>query len=246
MQVKRRIDLPTVDIFEFLNSVFLGDVSEAIWLFAPVAVLRVIILYMFGFFLLRLMGKRENRQITMFDAVVIVSLGNLIGTPTIDLQLPLIVAMIALSTFLLLEQGFIVVIQRSRRLEELIESEPALLIEDSKVNSKILRKEKLGTNELYSRLRLQGISNLGQVEKAYLEGSGDISLFKKDKPTRGLSIFPIGQGAPQHYKVGQEVKETEEYACWKCGETRTFGEGTRFTSCRRCNGKEWVAPDNHT
>ncbi len=245
MQVERRIDLPPFDILEFLSSVFLGDVGESAWLFLPAVVLRVIILYIYSYFLLRLMGKRENKQITMFDAVVIVVLGDLIGTPTIDFQLPLVFAMLALGVFLLFERGFIVLIQRSERLENLIESKPALLIEDGRVNFKTLYKEKLGTNELYSSLRLEGISNLGQVEKAYLEDSGEISVFKKEKPRKGLSIFPDGQGAPPHHGVDEKIKETEEYSCWRCGETQTFSEGIKFTPCPRCRGKEWVSPDKN-
>jgi uncharacterized membrane protein YcaP (DUF421 family) len=189
------------------------------------------------------MGKRENKQITVFDAVVIVVLGDLIGTPTIDFQLPLVFAMLALGIFLLFERGFIALIQRSERIENLIESEPALLIEEGRVNFEILRKEKLGTNELYSSLRLEGISNLGQVEKAYLEDSGEISVFKKEKPTKGLSIFPTEQGAPPHFEVDDEAKETKEYFCWRCGQTQTFSQGTKFTPCQRCKGKEWVAPN---
>jgi uncharacterized membrane protein YcaP (DUF421 family) len=235
--------LPLFDIFGFLRGVFLGQVGEETWLFLPAVVVRVIILYIYAFTLLRLMGKRENKQLTMFDAVVIVILGDLIGTPTIDFEMPLLFAMLALGVFILFERGFIILIQHSRRLEDLIESKPSLLVEDSKVNVEALHKEKLGVEELYSSLRLQNISNLGQVEKAYLESSGAISVFKKEKPSKGLSIFPPGKGAPPHYGSNDYVEKTEEYSCWRCGNTQTFSEGEKFTLCQRCKGKEWVSPE---
>jgi uncharacterized membrane protein YcaP (DUF421 family) len=231
-------------MFEFLNSVFLGDIGEATWLFLPAVIVRVIILYMFAFVLLRLMGKRENKQITMFDAVAIVILGDLIGTPTIHVQFPLLFAMVALGVFLLIERGFIVLIQHSRRAEDLIESKPATLIEDCKVNTKILHKEKLGVNELYSSLRLKGIKNLGMVKRAYLENSGEISVFKKEPPGKGLSILPAGQGAPIHHNLGMAVNKTTNYFCWHCGHETNFKEGTKFNPCLRCKGKEWVSPDD--
>jgi len=190
------------------------------------------------------MGKRENRQITMFDAVVIVILGDLIGTPTIDFQLPIVLAMLALGVFLAIERGFIILIQHSQRLEDLIESKPALIIEDCKVNFRVLHKEKLGVNELYSSLRVKGIDNLGFVKRAYLEGSGDISVFKNKPPEEGLSILPPMMGGPTHYSISSVVIENANYFCWHCGEGRYFHKDAKFTSCPRCQGKEWVSEDH--
>ncbi|MFA7397076.1 MAG: DUF421 domain-containing protein [Crenarchaeota archaeon] len=232
------------NIIDLLQSVFFGTVGESTWLHIPAVVLRVIILYMFAFLLLRLMGKRQNKQLTMFDAVVIVILGDLIGTPTIDFQIPLLFAMFALTVFITIERGFIILIQHSERLSEIIESKPSMIIENGKINAKLLHKEKMGIGELYASLRLKGIKNLGDVEKAYLEDSGEISIFKNKRASKGLSIFPTKQGAPPHHNIGESVPATQGYFCWYCGEKNTFNTPGKFTLCSRCGGKEWVSPDN--
>lgn len=212
-------------------------------MYLPAVVLRVVILYLFAFVLLRLMGKRENKQLTMFDAVVIVILGDLIGTPTIDFQLPMVLAMLALGVFITLERIFIALIQHSQRLENIIESKPALLVEEGRVNLRVLKKEKFGLEELYSNLRLRDISNLGQVQRVFLENSGNLSVFRKVTPANGLSILPAQQGAPTHYRVDKEVMATDQYFCYNCGDQKLFSKGLKFSPCIICHGKEWVSPE---
>jgi uncharacterized membrane protein YcaP (DUF421 family) len=223
---------------QFFSTVFLGDQTNA-WSYIPAVILRVVILYFFSYFLLRLMGKRGNKQITIFDAVVIVALGNIIGNPTFDFQVPLIWPMVILAMFLIVEQGFISLVQRSHSLSDLIESEPALLVKDGLVNVERVHKEKLGTEELYSAFRINGIKTLGQIERAYLEESGEISIFKAKEPIKGLCLFPEEQNIVRHHFAGDRVTESKEYSCWRCGKTIQFQREGDFTQCPRCKGKEW-------
>ncbi len=189
------------------------------------------------------MGKRENKQLTIFDAVVIVVLGDIIGAPAVSFQIPLIFAMLVLALFLALERGFIYLIQRSKTLEGIIESRPTLIVVRGLVNHEQVHKEHLGTDELYSRLRLQGIKNLGQVDLAYHESSGDISVFQNKEELEGLSILPEEQGAPPHHNLNEKVDETAKYFCWKCGEVKSFKKDEVFSPCPRCKGQEWVSPE---
>jgi hypothetical protein len=223
----------------FFSTVFLGEQTNA-WSYLPAVALRVIILYFFSYVILRLMGgKRSNKQITIFDAVVIVALGNIIGNPTFDFSVPLIWPMLILFVFLLIEQGFIRLVQHSRGLSAFIESEPAMLVKDGLVNFEQVHKERLGTEELYSELRQQGIKSLGEVERAYLEEPGGISVFKAAEPIAGLCLFPEERGAMVHRYVGDRVRASQDYSCWRCGKTMRFQRDDNFIFCPRCKGKEW-------
>jgi uncharacterized membrane protein YcaP (DUF421 family) len=227
------------DIVGFLSTVFLGEQTNA-WSYLPAVALRVVILYFFSYFILRLMGgKRSNKQITIFDAVVIVALGNIIGNPTFDFAVPLIWPMLILFVFLLVEQGFIRLVQYSRGLSAFIESEPAMLVKDGLVDFERVHKERLGTEELYSELRQQGVKSLGEVERTYLEEAGGISVFRAAKTTKGLCLFPEEPGTMLHRHIGELVEESKDYSCWKCGKTILFLRDEKFTFCPRCKGKEW-------
>lgn len=55
------------------------------------------------------------------------------------------------------------------------------LIEDGKVNRKLMRREFMTVEEIRSQLRLHGIDDIGVVDRAYLEPNGMISIVRRDR-----------------------------------------------------------------
>jgi uncharacterized membrane protein YcaP (DUF421 family) len=77
-----------------------------------------------------------------------------------------------------------------------LHSQPLLLVRDGKVIRRNMKQESLTEQELMSHLRLQGIENLSEVKKAFLEDDGQISVIRKtkpktDKPGKAESKSPI-------------------------------------------------------
>ena len=60
-----------------------------------------------------------------------------------------------------------------------------MLVKDGKLLKRNLRKEFITEDELEGQLRLQGIDDLSQVDKAYMEGDGRISVIKYEGESRG-------------------------------------------------------------
>jgi len=56
---------------------------------------------------------------------------------------------------------------------------PTILVYRGKINEKALQKERFTINELEERLRGNNIFNLGDVEYAILETSGQITVIQK-------------------------------------------------------------------
>ena len=69
---------------------------------------------------------------------------------------------------------------RFPRLGRLLKARPRPLIEDGKVNQRSLRRELPSRDELEAQLRLQGVNDVSQVGRAYLEPNGMISVFKRE------------------------------------------------------------------
>ncbi|HAV01721.1 MAG TPA: DUF421 domain-containing protein, partial [Chryseobacterium sp.] len=80
---------------------------------------------------------------------------------------------------------------KSKRLETLLEGKPICLIEQGTFSVENFKKENLGRDEFFSELRLKGVSQLGQIETAIEETSGDISVFfySEEDTKPGLSIM---------------------------------------------------------
>ena len=73
---------------------------------------------------------------------------------------------------------------KSIRIREIICGKPSILINNGKIDEKIMIKENFTINELQERLRINNVSNIGDVEFAILETSGQISvILKPEKKT---------------------------------------------------------------
>jgi uncharacterized membrane protein YcaP (DUF421 family) len=69
-------------------------------------------------------------------------------------------------------------------LHELIHPRPLMLIRNGHVMHANMRRERVSDEELWSSLRLHGIRELREVESAYLEGDGKISVFRSGEGRR--------------------------------------------------------------
>lgn len=68
---------------------------------------------------------------------------------------------------------------KSNRAREIICGKPRILVYRGKIDEKALKKERFSINELQEKLRSKDIMNLGDVEFAILETSGEITVVQK-------------------------------------------------------------------
>ena len=89
---------------------------------------------------------------------------------------------------------------KSIKLRELICGKPSILIYRGKIDEKVLKKERFTINELEERLRGNNIVNLGDVEYAILETSGQVTVIQKPNKRNTIpedfGIMPDYEGIP--------------------------------------------------
>lgn len=146
-------------------------------------VLRPICVYVFLVVLLRAFGKRELAQLNPFDLVVLLSLANTVQNAIIGDDSSLVGGMIG--AFALCAFNYIVVrfLFKHRRLDQLLEGTPTLLIEDGKLCPKGMAKELLNEMELATMAHRQGFASLDEIESCILEPGG--TFFIQGKKPRG-------------------------------------------------------------
>ena len=176
------------------------DMWRAIFaLGAPVAekVLRPVIMYVFLVALLRVFGKRELAQLNPFDLVVLLSLSNTVQNAIIGNDNSLSGGLIG--AFALVSLNYLVVrfLFRHRRLDEILEGEPTVLIEKGRVVEKALASELLSRPELLTVLHRQGFSGLEEVDQCVLEPGGAFAIRRKEPPI----------GELQHRELVQRLEE---------------------------------------
>lgn len=141
--------------------------------------LRAIVIYIFVLIVMRLMGKREIGQLQPFELVISMMIADLAAIPLSTGGVPLFKGIISILGLLIMHLLISVINMKSVVLRGVICGKPNILIYRGKINEKALIKERFTINELQEKLRSNGIMNLGDVEYAILETSGDISVIEK-------------------------------------------------------------------
>lgn len=143
-------------------------------------VLRATVMFAFLFGLLRLMGKRELGQMTPFELVTLVVLGDLIQQAITHNDLSLTGAVLAVSTFAFWGTVLGWVSYRWPGAERWIEGAPRILVREGKLIEANMKRDRLTRRELESEMRLAGIACLDHVAWAILEPEGKISFIRRD------------------------------------------------------------------
>jgi uncharacterized membrane protein YcaP (DUF421 family) len=143
-------------------------------------VARAAIMFAILYVLLRLMGKRELGQLTPFELVVMIVLGDLIQQGVTHNDFSLTGALLAVSTFAFLAIVMSWLTYLSPRAEKLLDGEPRVIIRDGILMRENLRRDRMTQGEVESEMRLAGIARMDQVAWAILEPQGKISFIKKD------------------------------------------------------------------
>ncbi len=224
-----------VEALEWVR-MFKGD--QYTWFFLFEVVFRTSVMFLLMVLFFRLSGKSEIKQLNIYDVIIIVGLGSAAGDPMLYNDVPLLNAVAVFITVLGLYRLMSYLAGRSKKLEGWLEGETRCLMEETNyVNLQSLKKEKLEINDLFASLRQQKISQLGQVERIYIEISGEFSVFfrKEEDVKTGLPIYPEELAkATAHIDVGGD------HSCTSCGYTQTFQHHTAKPVCPNCKKIYWV------
>lgn len=98
---------------------------------------------------------------------------------------------------------------KSIRIREFVCGKPSILIYRGKIDEKVLQKERFTINELQERLRGENVVNIGDVEYAILETSGQITIIQKPNKRNvipeDLGIIPEYEGIPYDLVIDGKI-----------------------------------------
>src|ERR1039458_621165 len=144
----------------------------------PIAekILRPALVYVFLVVALRVFGKRELAQLNPFDLVVLLSLSNTVQNAIIGNDTSLSGGLIGALALLALNYLVVRFLFRHRRLDEILEGAPTVMIEHGCVKQDALAKELLTTAELLTVLHRQGFETVEEVERCILQPGGTFDV----------------------------------------------------------------------
>jgi uncharacterized membrane protein YcaP (DUF421 family) len=138
--------------------------------------LRSLLVYVAVFVGLRLMGKREMGQMTVFDLVVVLLIANAVQNAMVGRDTSLQGGILAALVLLVVNRGIGFLRLRGTRWGRLLEGTPTVLVEEGQFIEPHLRKEGLDREEVEMAIREHGLDSVTGVRLAVLETDGSISI----------------------------------------------------------------------
>jgi uncharacterized membrane protein YcaP (DUF421 family) len=158
--------------------------------------LRATAVYFFVLVVVRLLGKREVGNITAFDFLVALMIGEMVdeailGSATLTKEF-VAIGTVAAWHFLNSWASY-----KSGLVDRITGAEPTVLVENGQIKRDALAHERMNEDELWTELRQQSIEDLGEVKRATLEPTGQVSVLKQDwaKPLQKADVQRDGQSA---------------------------------------------------
>ena len=111
------------------------------------------------------------------EFVVTMLIANLAAVPMQETGTPLLAGLLPILVVLSVELVLSVLTYRSVGMRRFLCGKPVILIENGRLLQQNLKKTRVNTDELAEYLRIQGVTDLSQVQYAILETSGAISTF---------------------------------------------------------------------
>lgn len=133
---------------------------------------------------LRLLGKRELGQLSIYDLVLIIVISNAVQNAMVGNDNSLVGGLVAAVTLLILNRIFTWFMVQSDTVRNWMEGEPTLIVRDGKLIKSHMQREGVTTAHVMAAMREHGIDQLDQVQMAVLEVDGSISIVGKEAQIR--------------------------------------------------------------
>ncbi len=140
--------------------------------------LRTGFFYFFIVFVYRIMGKREVGQLGIIDLIVSILIAELVAISIEDLSKSLALTILPILVLVGLEIILAILSIKSRTIRSFIGGKPSIIINKGVLNYQEMVKQRYSIDDLLLQLRQQNIKSIEEVEYAFLENNGKLSIFK--------------------------------------------------------------------
>lgn len=169
-----------------------------------ISFVRTIITYILVVIAVRIMGKRQVGQLEPSELVVTLMISDLATIPLGHVSIPLVHGIIPILTLIVAEATLSFLDLKSRRFRKLLSGAPVIVIQGGKVCQTEMEKLRLNFDDLMEMLRMQGSTDINDIEYGILETSGNLSVILKKIPAvekenyNGLPFMFVCDGEVSH------------------------------------------------
>ena len=153
-------------------------------------IVRVIVIMGYTISIINWMGKRVVGGLGSSDILIVVAMGSAVGDAMFYPSIPLSVTIVVITLIAALQKLYVHLCVKSELVRKKMHPRVVKLVENGKLLSANFSDDQIDKYEVYMLLRESGIRFLSEVEHAYYEQSGKLSVYKFENPTFENSILP--------------------------------------------------------
>ncbi|MEH6407135.1 MAG: YetF domain-containing protein [Leeuwenhoekiella sp.] len=218
----------------------LGDINRILFGNLPPEFLlevfiRTLIIYVSFLLVMRWLGKRMAGQLTILELGVMLTLGAIVAPAMQAPNVGVLIGIFILLCVLGFQQGLTFLSFKSKKIDELTQGKVRVFIKDGVLVLDEMKIARVTRQQVYAILRNKGIFNLGDVERMYIEASGEFSIFKSSNTKPGLPLYP-----PNDREIGKEQPNPDVNlkVCISCGYVDNCEDGSE---CNHCHQRKWTS-----
>lgn len=144
-------------------------------------VIRALISLITLFLITKLIGKKQVSQLSLFDYVIGISIGNFAAEMTINLESDEIYGIVAVLIFGFIAYLVSILTMKSIKLRRFFMGTPTILIEHGKLIQDNFYKVRYDINDMLEQCRVNGYFDISEIEYAIVEANGELSILPKDE-----------------------------------------------------------------
>jgi len=182
-------------------------------------------------FMTRLLGKTTITQISTFDFIAVLILGELLGAAMYAEHTTWKMMLFAMAFWFVLIYGTKWITQKVRKTRKILEGSPSIVIANGKIDYNVMKKNLIDLHQLQMLLRIKDVFSIREVDYAIIEANGDLSILKKypyAAPTNNdMNFLPKAQTLSYSLILDGEIIEenlpiTEKNKEWLEAEIKHF------------------------
>lgn len=184
---------------------------------------KCIIVYFVIIFALRLMGKREVGELSVFDVVIYLVMSELLAISITDTHSSIFRSLVPIAVLAFMQIAISWILLKSKRIRDLFDGKAVILIRDGCIDQQMMRKERYSIDDLMSQLHGKDLSSPDEVAFAILENNGTLSILPK-KSCRVRYPHPLISDGVINMEVLRSIGKDREWLTQQLGKQGTTAE----------------------
>lgn len=176
----------------------ISDILNTNWYEVGIVASRALFSLLTLFFITKIIGKKQVSQLSLFDYVISISIGNFAAEISMNIDVQLMNGIVAVLIFGLIATLVSIVTMKSIILRRFLIGMPTIIVEDGKFVYKNLKRVKIDINDFLETARIAGYFDVSNIKYALMEANGQISFLPKEEyipaTPKDLNLKPSKQG----------------------------------------------------